>query len=414
MIHLIRTEWRLLLFGFLMSFFSAPGQTYFISLFSGEIRHATNLSDGEFSAVYSLATLCSAAVMIWSGSFIDKIDLKKLSIALVLGLAVGCGILSISTGIVSLVLSLFLLRQFGQGLMYLTGTTTMVRYLEHNRGKSTALAGLGYAISEAMMPSILVALLLWVGWRSSWQVTAIILIAIMVPAILILLRAHQQRHNQYLEQLSQLVNQPQGNHLKRQWTRSEVIRDKFFYLLIPGLLSQPLMFTGFIFHQVHLVESKGWSLSVWASLFFMYALVSVGTKIVSGFLVDRYGAIRMIPFLSLPMGVGLVLLAVTSDIIWGGVFLALMGITVGFQSTVSAPFWSEMYGNRHLGSIKSLATSVMVLSTAISPVILGWYIDQGTSMETLAMVSAIFVFLTSALAWYACRLRQQSIAIDKP
>ena len=412
MIQLIRAEWRLLLFGFLMTFFSAPGQTFFISLLSGEIRHATNLSDGEFAAVYSLATLCSAVAMIWSGGFIDKIDLRKLSIALVLGLAVGCGILSISTGIVSLVIGLFLLRQFGQGLMYLTGTTTMVRYLEHNRGKSTALAGMGYAIAEAIIPSILVALLLWVGWRSSWQVAAIFLIAVMVPAILYLLRGHQQRHHQYLVQLSQLDDQPVGNTLKRQWTRPEVIRDKFFYLLMPGLMSQPLMFTGFIFHQVHLVEFKGWSLSVWASLFFMYALVSVGTKIVSGFLVDRYGAIRIVPWLSLPMGVGLMLLAVTSDIIWGGVFLALMGITVGLQSTVSAPFWSEMYGNKHLGSIKSLATSVMVLSTAISPIIIGWYIDQGISIETLAMVSAIFVFLTSALAWYACTIRQLSNATD--
>lgn len=408
MLHLIRSEWRLLLFGFLMTFFSAPGQTFFISLLSGEIRHATNLSDGEFAAIYSLATLCSAVVMIWSGGLIDKIGLKKLSIALVFGLATGCGILSISSGIVSLVIGLFLLRQFGQGLMYLTSTTTMVRYLEKNRGKSTALAGMGYAISEAVVPSIVVALLLWVGWRSSWQVSAVFLLLVMVPAILYLLQGHQQRHHQYLAQLSQFDNDPQKDSLKRQWTRPEVMRDKFFYLLMPGLMSQPLMFTGFIFHQVHLVESKGWSLSVWASLFFMYALVSVGTKIISGFLVDRYGAIRMVPWLSIPMGIGLVLLAVSSNIIGGGVFLALMGITVGFQSTVSAPFWSEMYGIKHLGSIKSLATSVMVLSTAISPIIIGGYIDHGIKIETLAMASAIFVFLTSALAWYACQVRQRS------
>jgi MFS family permease len=406
--HLIRSEWRLLLFGFLMTFFSAPGQTFFISLLSGEIRHATNLSDGEFAAIYSLATLCSAVVMIWSGGLIDKIGLKKLSIALVFGLATGCGILSISSGVVSLVIGLFLLRQFGQGLMYLTSTTTMVRYLEKNRGKSTALAGMGYAISEAVVPSIVVALLLWVGWRSSWQVSAVFLLLVMVPAILYLLQGHQQRHHQYLAQLSQFDNEPQKDSLKRQWTRPEVMRDKFFYLLMPGLMSQPLMFTGFIFHQVHLVESKGWSLSVWASLFFMYALVSVGTKIISGFLVDRYGAIRMVPWLSIPMGIGLVLLAVSSNIIGGGVFLALMGITVGFQSTVSAPFWSEMYGIKHLGSIKSLATSVMVLSTAVSPIIIGGYIDHGIKIETLAMASAIFVFLTSALAWYACQVRQRS------
>jgi MFS family permease len=117
--------------------------------------------------------------------------------------------------------------------------------------------------------------------------------------------------------------------------------------------------------------------------------------------------------LSIPMGVGLVLLAVSSDIIWGGAFLALMGVTVGFQSTVSAPFWSEMYGNKHLGSIKSLATSVMVLSTAISPIIIGWYIDQGIKIETLAMASAVFVFLTSALAWFTCRVRQRLYPIGE-
>jgi MFS family permease len=408
-INLIRAEWRLLLFGFLMTFCSAPGQTYFISLFSSEIRQSMSLSDGEFAAIYSIATLCSAVVMIWSGGLIDKVDLKKLSIVFVVGLAIACGLMSISTGTIGLVVSLFLLRHIGQGLMYLTGFTTMVRYLEQNKGKATALAGMGYAVSEAVMPTILVALLLWVGWRNSWLVTAFMLIVLIVPAILYLLRNHHQRHRHYLDHLSQSTNETHGTGTNKQWTRPEVIRDKFFYLFVPGLMSQPLMFTGFIFHQVHLVESKGWSLSVWASMFFMYALVSVATKFVTGFLVDRYGAIRLVPLIALPMGFGLLILALTSDIIWGGVFLALTGITVGFQTTVTAPFWSEMYGNKHLGSIKSLATSTMVFCTALSPIVLGWYIDQGTSIETLAMVSAVFVFLTSALAYYACQARYQFI-----
>jgi MFS family permease len=356
-----------------------------------------------------MATLFSAVVMIWSGNLIDRLDLKKLAIILCFGLAIGCGLMSVSAGALSLLFSLFLLRQIGQGLMYLTGSTAMVRYLEQNRGKSTALAGMGYAVSEAVMPSILVVLLLWVGWRASWQITGVFVIVLMVPATLYLLRNHKQRHDSYLDQLSQSDHQTTGVNYQRQWTRPEVIRDKFFYLFIPGLMSQPLMFTGFIFHQVHLVESKGWSLTAWASLFVMYALVSLGTKFISGFLVDRFGAIRMVPYISLPMGCGLILLALTSNIIWGGVFLALTGITVGFQSTVTAPFWAEMYGNKHLGSIKSLATSTMVFCTALSPIILGWYIDQGTSMETLAMVSAVFVFLTSALAYYAYRAKYQLI-----
>ena len=409
MLKLIRSEWQLLLFGFLMTFWSSPGQTFLISLFSGEIRAELGLSDGEFAGIYSLATLASAIVMVWTGTLVDKVDLKKFSIAIVIGLGIGCGLMSVSVGVISLLVSLFLIRQLGQGLMFVTSATAMVRYLDEHKGKSSALAGMGYAVSEAVMPSIVVALLVWFGWRVSWQIAGVVLVLFMVPAILYLLRDHGQRHQKYTEEFLASDDTDERAYRRRQWTRSEVVRDKLFYLFAPGLLSQPLMFTGFIFHQVHLVESKNWSLGAWASLFAMYALVSVGTKIVTGLLVDRVGAIRMVPLVALPMGFGLVILSLSSSLVCGGLFLVLTGITVGFQSTVIAPFWSEMYGNRHLGSIKSLGTSVMVFCTALSPVILGWYIDVGISMDTLAIWGAIYMFLTSALAWYACQLKAKSL-----
>ena len=392
-----------------MTFWSSPGQTFLISLFSGEIRAELGLSDGEFAAIYSLATLASAIVMVWSGTLVDRLNLKKFSIAIVIGLGIGCGLMSVSMGVLSLLVSLFLIRQLGQGLMFIVSATAMVRYLDEHKGKSSALAGMGYAVSEAVMPSILVALLLWVGWRSSWLIAGAVLILFMVPAILYLLRNHDQRHGKYLEDLLQPHDSNKRIYQRRQWTRSEVLRDKMFYLFAPGLMSQPLMFTGFIFHQVHLVESKNWSLSGWASLFVMYAMVSVGTKIVTGILVDRYGAIKMVPLVALPMGIGLIILSLSTSLVWGGVFLALTGITVGFQSTVTAPFWSEMYGNKHLGSIKSLGASAMVFCTAVSPIIIGWCIDLGISIDTLAMVSAIYIFLTSALACYACQLKSKSM-----
>ena len=127
MLKLIRTEWQLLLFGFLMTFWSSPGQTFLISLFSGEIRAALDLSDGEFAAIYSLATLASAVMIVWSGTLVDKVNLKKLSIFIVIGLGVGCGIMSVSTGVLSLLVGLFVIRQLGQGLMFITSGAAMVR-----------------------------------------------------------------------------------------------------------------------------------------------------------------------------------------------------------------------------------------------------------------------------------------------
>lgn len=408
--RLIRAEWQLLLFGFLMTFWSSPGQTFLISLFSGEIRTELDLSDGEFAAIYSAATLASAIVMIWSGALADRVELKKLSLIVVCGLAAGCGLMSVSNSIAMLLLSLFLLRQLGQGLMFIISSTAMVRYLDADKGKASALAGIGYAVSEAVMPGLLVALLLWIGWRHSWQVTALLLLACMLPAILLLLRGHHRRHDHYLAQLAGADAQA-NDPARRQWTRAEVLRDRYFYLFAPGLMSQPLMFTGFIFHQVHLVETKGWPLLGWAALFSLYAMVSVATKLICGPLIDRFGAIRMIPLVALPMGLGLIILALAESLWWGGVFLVLTGITVGFQSTAVGPFWSEMYGNRHLGAIKSLGAAAMVFCTALSPIVIGWQIDRQVSMETLALLSAGYVFATSALAWYACRSRARQLPI---
>ena len=393
-----------------MTFWSSPGQTFLISLFSGELRADLGLSDGEFAGIYSLATLLSAIVMIWSGSLVDRLDLKRLSLAIVIGLAIGCGMMSFSYNVVTLLISLFLLRQLGQGLMFIVSSTAMVRYLDEHKGKASALASMGYAVAEAIMPSLLVALLLLVGWRHSWQIAGLLLLVFMLPAIFYLLRGHAQRHDRYLGQLTQAGDDSVKVIRRRQWTRAEVLRDRHFYLFAPGLMSQPLMFTGFIFHQVHLVESKGWSLIGWAALFSVYAVVSVGTKLVSGLLIDRYGAIRMVPLVALPMGVGLIILAYSSSLMGGALFLVLTGITVGYQSTTTAPFWSEMYGNKHLGSIKSLGAAAMVFCTALSPVLIGWQIDLGTEMQTLALAAAAYIFVTSALAYYAYRSRPASIA----
>ena len=117
-----------------MTFWSSPGQTFLISLFSGELRADLGLSDGEFAGVYSLATLLSAIVMIWSGSLVDRFDLKRLSLAIVVGLAIGCGMMSFSYNVITLLISLFLLRQLGQGLMFIVSGTAMVRYLDEHKG----------------------------------------------------------------------------------------------------------------------------------------------------------------------------------------------------------------------------------------------------------------------------------------
>ena len=405
-IPLLRAEWRLLLFGFVMTFGSSLGQTYFIGLFGGDIRSDLQLSHGAFGAIYSAATLASAILLLWTGSLIDRLELKHYAYMVVFGLCMGCLMIAGSVGTVTLFLSVLVLRHLGQGLMGMAGPTTLVRYIDHQKGKANALGGIGYSLSEAILPSIVVAQLALMSWRQSWVAWAIIL-AVTVPlATRALLRGHEVRHALYLENVTAGQSE-QAAAKQRNWTRDEVVRDPLFYLFMPALLAQPMLFTGFMFHQVHLTEVKGWSLPVWGGLYVLYAVVSTFFKLWAGLLVDHYGAIRLAPLVCLPLGLGLLFLGSSSSLLVAILFMVLLAVSVGAYSTLSSPFFAEMYGTVHLGSIKSVTTAAMVFASAIAPVLMGLLIDRGVSMDTMAYGSVAYVLIASAMAWRARSLKYQ-------
>jgi MFS family permease len=399
---LFQREWRLLLFGFAMTFGSSLGQTYFIALFSGEIRSDLGLSHTAFGSVYSAATLASAVLLLWSGSLIDRMNLRHFAYLVVFGLAGGCLLLASSYTLPMLFLSLLVLRQLGQGLMGMTGATAMVRYINDQPGKANAISSLGFSVSEAILPSLVIASLAWLGWRQSWVLWGLLLVIVLPLLIYRLLRDHERRHAHYLGTVSNDSSKTDGSG-RRQWTRGEALRDPAFYLCLPAMLAQPMLFTGFMFHQIHLVEEKGWALPIWGSLYLVYALTTSITKLGAGLLIDRIGAARVLPVMCIPLGIGLVILASSSSLLVAVLFMFCLGLSVGTYSTVSSPFFAEVYGSLHLGSIKSVTTSAMVFSSAIAPVLMGWGIDRGISMNSMALMGTGYVALACVFAWLACR-----------
>lgn len=391
---MLRNEWRLLTFGFLMTLCSSPGQTFFIAYFSADLRQQMSLNHAEFSAVYSAATLLSALAVVWTGSLIDRIDLRVFSQITVFGLAAGCATLALGGNVITLLLAFFLLRQFGQGLMMMAASTTMVRYIANARGTANALSGMGYRTGEAFLPGIIVAAMLMLDWQAVLLVVAAVLILFLAPAVLFLLRGHTIRHKRYVKQLSEL----DAPAMNINWTRKEVLKDPRFYLLLPAASSGALLFTGFIFHQIALVEYKQWSLQAWGSWFVIYGLTSMLAALVCGRLIDLFSAERIVPWLPLPLALALFSLAHFSAPWSAGVFLVLMSISNGMLGTALSPFYAELYGTANIGSIKSATSAIMVFASALSPVVLGICLDREISFDVLALYGAWYTVICVLLA----------------
>ena len=389
----VKSNVRFLGFGYFTAFISTFGQTFYIAMYSGELRATFDLSHGEFANIYAIGTLSSGLLLIWLGKLIDRFDLRSYSFFLCLGMAVACLSISFAQGIIMLTVSIFLLRITGQGLLSQAATVTMARYFDDNsRGRAVSLAALGFPSGQAIFPAASVLVLVIVPWRSVWLFSAIILFALVPPLLFWLLKGHRVRHEKFLATNKKIENLDLSNK-RRQWTRIQVLKDMRFFLAMIAMMSTAFVITGLNFHQVHLTEIKGWDLSVYASCFVIYATCQVAMSVVTGMLVDRYGALSLTPFYMVPMICATFVLAYFDASATIIAFMALAGITGGATATIISTVWAELYGVLHLGSIKAMVAGIQVIASALGPAVFGWLIDSGTNIEHISLACGIYSFL---------------------
>lgn len=391
MIRFILQNSRWLTAGALLTLISSFGQTYFISIFAGEIRTAFNLSHGDWGAIYGFGTFASAVVMIWSGGLTDVMRVRHLGPIVLAALAASCLFMALNPWVALLPVVIFCLRFTGQGMSTHIAAVAMSRWFMANRGKALSVASLGFSVGEACYPILVVSLLLFFSWQSVWILAAGVA-ALAVPALLWLL----------VEERSPQSSATEGQSLGmsgRHWSRNQALRHPLFWFMIPALLGQSAFNTAFFFLQVHFAEIKGWEHLQLVAMFPVYTLVSIAAMILSGILLDKLDTTRLIPYFQLPMIVAFLIFAFGQSLIAALVGFIFLGLSSGANATLPNAFWAEFYGTKHLGSIKAAAAAVMVLGSAIGPAVTGVLLDYDLPLDTQYVAVSVFFGFSSLMMW---------------
>ena len=389
---------KVIIFGFIFTFFSSFGQSFFLGLFNSSIRETLSITHGQFGSIYASATLLSSFLLIWVGKKIDDINIFRFALYVTLLLAFSCFFFSKISSIVFLFIAVFLMRFSGQGLMSHTATTTISRFFTKSRGKALSIGWFGLSTAEFILPVLIVYLLTLTAWQNIW-LSISVLILFFLPFISFALIK-----NLNFDSREEVNDQNPVEKEIKNWTRVEVLKDYRFYIVCLNMLAMPWIATGVFVYQSYITDSKEWGEFVIAQSFMAYSLLSVITLLGSGFLIDKFTSRRLLIFMNIPLLISMLVLFYIDISISAFIFLGLIGISNGLANVLGSSTWAEIYGVKHIGSIKALTTALMVFSTAFGTALFGLLIDNGFSIEQIAVISFLYIFL-SLIALFVVRNR---------
>ncbi|MDB2591383.1 MFS transporter [Candidatus Pelagibacter bacterium] len=383
-------KFKVILFGFIFTFFSSFGQSYFLGLFNSSIREALSITHGQFGSIYASATLCSSLLLIWVGKKIDDVNIFKFAFFVIILLSFACFFFSRITSVFLLFIAIFLMRFSGQGMMSHTASTTISRYFTKTRGRALSISWFGLSSAEFIMPVLMVYLLTFIDWQNLWLIFSISVLIILPIASFLLIK------NLNLD--SREANDENIKEVEiKQWKRREVIKDYRFYIISSNMLAMPWIFTGFAVFQSFVQTSKGWGPYVIAQSFMSYSVLSVLTLFLSGFLIDKFTSRKLLIYMNIPLLLSVIVLFFFDTPITAFIFLGLVGISNGFANILGSSTWAELYGVKYLGSIKALTTALMVFATAFGTALFGYLIDIGFTVGDIAVVSGTYIFISLIL-----------------
>jgi len=396
-------KFKVILFGFIFTFFSSFGQSYFLGIFNSSIRETLSITHGQFGSIYAASTLCSSILLIWVGKKIDDVNVFKFALFVTLLLSFACFFFSKVSSVLLLFIGIFLMRFSGQGMMSHTSSTTIARYFTKTRGRALSISWFGLSSAEFILPVLMVYLLTIIDWQNLWVIFSITVLVVLPIASFFLVK------NLNLDSREARDENIKEAEIK-QWRRRDVIKDYRFYIISLNMLAMPWIFSGFAVFQSFVQTSKGWGQYVIAQSFMSYSIFSVLTLFISGFLIDKFSSRKLLIFMNIPLLLSVIVLFFFETPITAFIFLGLVGISNGFANILGSSTWAELYGVKYIGSIKALTTAFMVFATAFGTALFGFLIDIGFTIGDISIVSGIYIFI-SLILLFLIRKRLNPILI---
>lgn len=333
----MKTNKYLVLFGALTAQLTIAG-LYAWSIFSAAIVHEHGWSDNQVLLTYSIAQFVFAFSTIFSGKLIDK---KGPKITLFIGaLLYGGGLIlsSFVTSPVMLIITYGVIMGAGVGFVYVCPLSTLIKWFPKNKGTITGLGVAVFGGGSIVFKEVIQALLDAGTISSAFMYLGIISLVIILLASLLVSLPEGYTKNDIVKTELDFTSKEmiKTSKFKKIWIM-------YWLAVIPGLLT--------LGAAKNIGLDNKMTAAAAAGLVTVLALSNAGSRLMSGYLSDKFGTLRMLKVIFGVTITSLLLISFFSTVT-PIFYMAIIGIAVGYGGFLSLfpTFTNQQFGSYRYGS----------------------------------------------------------------
>ena len=397
----------LVMLAFAAMFCSGPGQSFLISVFVDDLLGGTGLSRTAFSGVYAGATVFAAVLGLMAGRLADAIGLRTIWVVAAVGLALACFVASVAGGIVLAAVSLSLLRAFGHTTFPLVGTLLANQSVRQRRGAAIAAASFGMSAAAIALPPLVTLLIDGVGWRASFRIIGLVVLAatpvafaIRPTAAALAARAHGARPAAQAHGAAPVLPRARLPRRRRRHERGPSVVDRSALLLLVAFAPLPLVGTGITFHAVSLLGGRGLDRPAAALALSSTGIAAAASAVLALGFIDRLRTPTLLVAMSVTLVAATLLVLVPVGVLAYPGFV-LMGLSVTLFTLASGVAWARTYGLAGLGRRQGISFAVISGSAAAGPLpmSISHSVTGGYGAGLLVLVACAVVGVLAAVRW---------------
>jgi sugar phosphate permease len=410
--------WLLIPLAILGVLMSMPGQTAGFSAFTEPLIRITHFSRTRISTFYLIGTVISGFLLPTMGNLLDEWGARKMMIfaSVMLGLtllwlsyidkivqALG-GIFGVQLAYSALlILGIFSLRFFGQGLLTITSNTMIGKWFDAKRGRAMALLGVANSFAFSVTPAVMAAIVAALAWNGAWRaLAAVVGVGMSITAFLFFRDTPEACGLPVDGQHEDDVPQQERDLLRKRalfgLTRHEAIRTRAFWALIITMSSQSLVTTGLTFHIQEIGEQAGLPLAQAVAIFIPVSFIAVPLSFLAAIMTERVHAKYFVFLFSSSQILSYISVAFLDTTLGYVLTIIGMGVSGGLMGPMQTAVMPKVFGRKHLGSISGMMTSFLVIGSALGPVLLSLVNDLVGSLSTGVNVMVILPIISFVCA----------------